>query len=161
DAHGLRRSNEDKAAAVRLLLADPEWAQKSSNWIAEVCRVSHTFVDNVRSSTCNVASSTGARLGRDGKARKARSKKAPPAAGDAWEEGSGTPEAKGSRPNPGEIIFDQRRFNDGMGILMRLIDRVGNAYGCKETPQAEGLRRQLGEFQDNFMKWMAEASSRK
>jgi hypothetical protein len=69
--HGLRRTNDDKRHAVLLLLGDPEWGDKSSHAVAEKCRVSHTFVDNVRLSTGNVASSAnGTRVGKDGKARR-------------------------------------------------------------------------------------------
>jgi hypothetical protein len=47
--HGLRRTNEDKRRAVLTMLNDPEWGQKSSEWIAKCCHVSHTFVNNLRS----------------------------------------------------------------------------------------------------------------
>lgn len=93
-SHGLRRTSADKRKAVKMLLADPEWAGKSDRWIAEACCVSHTFVGEVRgeleakatgsssSSTGNVASSNGkdahdsekstaatTREGKDGKTR--------------------------------------------------------------------------------------------
>lgn len=48
DSHGLRRSNEDKREAVKLLLSDPEWANSSDSWIAEKCRVSDHLVKSVR-----------------------------------------------------------------------------------------------------------------
>ena len=55
--HGLRRTNADKRKSVTTLLHDEEWGKNSSNWIAEKCAVSHTFVDHVRkerdNSTCN------------------------------------------------------------------------------------------------------------
>jgi hypothetical protein len=41
--HGLRRTNADKRRAVELLLADAEWAAKSSNWIAQTRGVSAVF----------------------------------------------------------------------------------------------------------------------
>jgi uncharacterized ParB-like nuclease family protein len=47
-AHGLRRSTEDKRAAVLLLLADEEWARASDRWIAEKCKVSNHFAGAVR-----------------------------------------------------------------------------------------------------------------
>ncbi len=40
--HGYRRTNADKAKAVRLALA--MWPAKSANSIAKVCKVSHTYV---------------------------------------------------------------------------------------------------------------------
>jgi hypothetical protein len=94
--HGLRRSNEDKRLAVKMLLADEEWASRSNNWIAERCRVSDHLVANVREeSTSNSRSSTSGsgdstsnsrsspgekpRRGKDGKTRKPRKKKPKPA----------------------------------------------------------------------------------
>jgi ParB-like chromosome segregation protein Spo0J len=47
--HGLQRSNDDKRYAVRLLLDDFEYADKSDREIAELCAVSHTFVSKIRS----------------------------------------------------------------------------------------------------------------
>lgn len=46
--HGLQRSWEDKRRAVQRLLEDPEWSQWSDRVIADKCRVSHTFVANLR-----------------------------------------------------------------------------------------------------------------
>jgi hypothetical protein len=46
--HGLRRTNEDKATAVKLLLSNPKWADCSDRWIADACKVSNHFVARVR-----------------------------------------------------------------------------------------------------------------
>lgn len=46
--HGLRRTNEDKRRAVRVLLDDEEWSTWSDREIAKQCDVSHTFVANLR-----------------------------------------------------------------------------------------------------------------
>lgn len=46
--HGLRRSNADKNRAVRRLLDDKAWRKKTDRWIADTCRVSHTFVAGIR-----------------------------------------------------------------------------------------------------------------
>jgi hypothetical protein len=53
------------------VLADEEWSKLSSRLIAEMCGVSHTFVDNVRKeSTCNGCKLTDEkRVGADGKSR--------------------------------------------------------------------------------------------
>jgi hypothetical protein len=53
--HGLRRTPADKRRVVRVLLRDEEWGAKSSRWIADAARVSHTFVEKVRRSIGNVA----------------------------------------------------------------------------------------------------------
>jgi hypothetical protein len=62
--HGLKRSAADKRKAVRTLLADPEWGQRSDRWVAEAAKVSPPFVASVRP-TVNVCS--GPRTGRDGR----------------------------------------------------------------------------------------------
>ena len=55
--HGLRRSNETKRRAVMTLLTDPEWGQWSDREIARKCKVSNTFVSNLRKNlTVNVDS---------------------------------------------------------------------------------------------------------
>mgnify|MGYP000931512482 FL=1 len=48
--HGLRRRDEDKAFAVKLLLSDNEWRYWSDREIARACHVSPTTVGNVRRS---------------------------------------------------------------------------------------------------------------
>lgn len=64
--HGLRRSNADKASAVKTALLLPEGAKMSDRQIAEHCGVSKTFVNNTRKnleeddSLATVASRTGA-----------------------------------------------------------------------------------------------------
>lgn len=67
-----------------------------------------------------------------------------------------TPRARTKRPNrkpkTGSILFDFKELNPPLGVLMRLIDKFGNAYHCKETPAAEGLRRLLGQFKADFKK---------
>ncbi len=46
--HGKRRTNEDKNRAVRLLLTDPDAKEMSNRQIAEHCKVSHQFVNDVK-----------------------------------------------------------------------------------------------------------------
>lgn len=48
DAHGLRRTRSDAQRAVLLLLADPEWGQRSDRWIASQARVDHKTVAKIR-----------------------------------------------------------------------------------------------------------------
>lgn len=54
--HGLRRSDDDKRKAVRLVLEDAEWGQWSDRRIAEVTATSPTFVGKVRASLTPPAS---------------------------------------------------------------------------------------------------------
>jgi len=60
--HGKRRTNEDKRKAVLTLLNDEEWGKWSSSKIADLCKVSHTFVDNIRNSLATVASDNRERI---------------------------------------------------------------------------------------------------
>jgi ParB-like chromosome segregation protein Spo0J len=46
--HGLQRSNADKRLAVSKLLADPDWKNWSDREIGRRCRLSNTFVSNLR-----------------------------------------------------------------------------------------------------------------
>lgn len=54
--HGLRRTSADKRRAVMTLLEDGEWSKWSNNEIAHRCGVSHTYVNNLRSSLETVSS---------------------------------------------------------------------------------------------------------
>jgi hypothetical protein len=69
-SHGARRTSKDKRQSVSVLLADPEWREKSDRWIAEQCAVDHELVGRLRKQLADSASS-GPRKGRDGKTRKA------------------------------------------------------------------------------------------
>ena len=55
-AHGQRRCNDDKRLAVSKLLKDKKWGKWSDREIAKRCHVSHTFVDNLRTSLATDAS---------------------------------------------------------------------------------------------------------
>lgn len=68
-AHGLRRSNEDKRRAVEAALRHPNAATMSDHQIADHCGVTHPFVGKLREeqvATSNSFQST-ARKGRDGR----------------------------------------------------------------------------------------------
>jgi hypothetical protein len=71
EAHGLRRSREDKRRAVQLALEDPEWSTWSDNVIAHHTNVSQPFVSKMRRelTTQNVLSDQPVRTGTDGVAR--------------------------------------------------------------------------------------------
>jgi hypothetical protein len=47
-AHGVNRTNADKARAVAAILARPEFAETSDREVARICHVSHPFVRAVR-----------------------------------------------------------------------------------------------------------------
>lgn len=57
--HGLVRSNADKRRAVLTMITDSEWSQWSDREIARQCKVSHTFVGNLRRETYPDSDATG------------------------------------------------------------------------------------------------------
>ncbi len=142
-SHGLPLSRADKRHKVKLLLALPDWAKKSNSLVAAACKVSDHTVAEVRAelepkteangSTSQTRSSK-TREGKDGKQR-AAARPAP------------------TRPaKNGAVTFDWKTFTAAFGALYREIDRLGNAYKCKDSPEAEGLRRLLREWRQEFRK---------
>jgi hypothetical protein len=63
--HGLRRTNEDKRRAVKILLQDEEWSAWSNVEIGRRCCVSDEFVRKVRASLPTVGSEPEPRTYRD------------------------------------------------------------------------------------------------
>ncbi len=50
----------------------------------------------------------------------------------------------------GKELFDWKAFNTDFGKLLRQVDTLGKAYGCKESTEAEKLRDLLSEFSTGF-----------
>lgn len=77
-SHGLKRTNEDKEKAVKVLLADAEWGQWSDGRIAESAGVTDRFVAAVRSRTTPNGSESNknqeTRIGKDGRSYKVKPK---------------------------------------------------------------------------------------
>lgn len=125
--HGLRRTNEDKRAAVMTLLNDPEWSQWSAREIARACAVSDPFVGSLRAVNANVSIEKPSRVkfttkhGTEStRPAKRENKKEPEKAHDTVDPGipASTPEATvadvpAAEPEyaPG---FDPRQFDPAM-----------------------------------------------
>ncbi len=68
--HGLKRSNDDKRAAVMKLLADPEWALWDDHAVARACKVSPNMVRQLRGTAVDTAGHRAtARVGANGTIR--------------------------------------------------------------------------------------------
>ena len=65
-------------------------------------------------------------------------------------------EPKKKKRESGTVVFDFKMFDDGFGILMRQVDRLGNAYKAKESATAKKLRDQLSQFKKDFQTWRRE-----
>ncbi len=80
-SHGLRRTNEDKANAVKIALAHPNGKKKSDRAIAEYVGVSHDFVGKIRrlpNMTTGDDGQLSHREGKDGKARRVKKQNTKP-----------------------------------------------------------------------------------
>jgi hypothetical protein len=56
-------------------------------------------------------------------------------------------------PKNGAVLFDIKPFEQALGTLVREIDRLGNAYKAKESPEAEALRDDLRQFREKYHSW--------
>jgi hypothetical protein len=65
-AHGIRRTNDDKRAAVKMLLDDEEWAQWSDREIGRRCGVDGKFVGRLRPAPSAVKPQIGRKVKRGG-----------------------------------------------------------------------------------------------
>jgi ParB-like chromosome segregation protein Spo0J len=57
---------------------------------------------------------------------------------------------KRKRPKSGSVLFDWRKFSAEFGALFRQVDVLGNAYGVKDTHEAEALRVELDQWKGKF-----------
>jgi hypothetical protein len=149
DSHGLRRTPADKRKAVSMVLAIPEYAERSDRWVAEQCRISDHLVASVRKeSTANSRSSEekptstngspAQRTGKDGKKRPAtqpRATKERDAGDDTDTEKSAAKAQRDSKAKQGKPIFDDRIIDDLIGKLSRAWntrqEKLGNTSGAK------------------------------
>lgn len=152
-AHGLRRTNEDKRRAVGLLLADPEWSQKSDRWIADACGVSHPFVATLRAQLVTVTScgdghheesDDAVLLGRDGKLRKQPARRAAASADDPAAPESSAPAdpIEAALAASGEFQAQLDRLQECRGIAAQLAAAPGGAFLTRHevTQYESGIR---------------------
>jgi len=64
-------------------------------------------------------------------------------------------------PKSGQIAYDWKPVNEGFGILIRQIDKLGNAFAAKESPEAEALREELSAWKMHFQDWHSFLTNRK
>ncbi len=57
--HGVRRTAEDKRNAVKMLLQDAEWKERSDRWIADACKVGDHLVADIRADNGQKEEHTG------------------------------------------------------------------------------------------------------
>jgi len=136
-AHGLRRSNEDKNRAVEAALKHPKAADMSDRDIADHCGVTHPFVAEVRKRiTGNGFQSTGNgyRKGKDGVKRKSPTKK-PKASKPAQSSQNGNekaapiPASTPTETDPDEEFHAKlQKFADGLQRLVSEYDFPPDAF---------------------------------
>lgn len=98
--HGLKRTNEDKRRAVKMLLNDEEWSKWSNVLIAEKSGVGETFVRNVREESGSHRANLKRHVGKDGKSypskKASAERKAPTSPQSQNGAGSSLPQNKSS-----------------------------------------------------------------
>lgn len=113
-SHGLRRTNDDKKRAVKVLLEDSEWTGWSDREIARRCGVSHEFVRQVRPQVSTVDASDK-RKGADGKSYSAKQKVSEPDNTSSAQ--SAEPELE-SEPLFGDMELDESDYDGETGELL-------------------------------------------
>lgn len=147
-AHGLKRSNADKRKAVRMLLEDDEWKQKSDRWIADKAKVSDKTVAKIRSeSTAGpTAEIRSSRTGKDGKKRKTPKK---------YDNKGDVQRARETGKVSGGITFDVEEIEEasilrdaeGTPIPQHLKDAHGQVMQINsKRHQLDELKRELLDF---------------
>jgi hypothetical protein len=86
---------------------------------------------------------------RDGKLPRAALKAVVDQREPGEEDGSRNGAANG-KPKNGAVLFDWRVFDATFGALLRQVDVLGNAFSCKESPDAEALRDKLASWKNGF-----------
>lgn len=61
----------------------------------------------------------------------------------------------------GKATFDWKPFESHIGGLVRSVDMIGNAYGVKESKEADGLRKRAVEWRDDFKSFYEKTSKQK
>lgn len=141
ESHGLRRTNEDKRRAVTMLLDDPEMAQLSDRQLAELARVSHPLVAEVKASTGKTTS--GPTIGKDGKVRGKKEEEQAP--GRNPREGCPRGEQKPREGHQGVAVqrFPRPASHRGPGVARpsRIVPPVGaDRWRCVVTLARDYLR---------------------
>jgi hypothetical protein len=181
ESHGLRRSDDDKRAAVQMLLQDDEWGRASNRWIAEQCKVSEGLVRKLKASgayvrTCDNQGSADSVnepqsepetvTGQDGKQYPARNTFQPSYARNNSLNGQGSTTStrgKGGKKGPknGAEKYRIKEFDKHFGYVAREIDNLGEAYGGKNSREAVRLHKQLSTFLADFKAWYKQLTGAK
>lgn len=124
--HGLRRTNEDKAKAVKAALQHPKGAELSDRQIAEHVGVSNTFVGKIRSQVSTDDTST--RKGKDGKSYPAKKppKKKPESQPEAKEDAEDEPEEEDEEI--GEDDGEQEQLSDDDEAIIAIEDTIRDVW---------------------------------
>lgn len=138
--HGVPRTTQDKANAVRTLLADPEWKNNSTHWIAQQCRVSDYFVDKLRTAQVNGNSQDGPSTSRAGSSTKK------PKPGDACEDEPRKGRDGKDRPARKPNAPSTSRAGSSIGEVLK--DREGTLLpkGCRDAWSDATLPNLLAEM---------------
>lgn len=158
--HGVQRSNADKRHAVKMLLADPEWAKASTSWLAQAAGVSETLVDEVRASLRPRTSRSEARRGRDGKVRRLPKPRQARGVRQPGDDTEAIKDEKRRARRIGKEVFDWRAYNAAFKTILQQIDGLARHLGLVNGQGAitgdlgyRGLDRKIKELDYETKQW--------
>jgi hypothetical protein len=168
--HGLRRTAKDKEAAVQILLEDSVWSTRSSNWIAEKCKVSWAFVDQLRPKASDAKKDANGKQGANGKQEETKAEDS----GSHMRTSDGTEEdkpkearrkgkdgkmygAKGKKEedkNGSEAGFDWRGFFLAFTPIAQVHNRIAKAHpGEKKSQEFKDVEESLESLAKALKAW--------
>lgn len=143
ETHGLRRTQRDKRKAIKAILEHATFSKKSDRTIAEMCKVSHPLVAEVRNQFLGNPSKPAEATEREGKDGKTRTV---------------APNPK-KAPKVGTEIYDWSNFENAFGGLVRQIEQVRDRY--KDAgPEYKAARNLLDELLKGSKAWKKRLISR-
>lgn len=153
DAHGARRTRQDKLNAIKLALADPEIRQQSDREIARMCNVDHKTVGKVRAGESSGALFDVARKGRDGKVRRSRKQVGISPVGENMAPDSALGGAGGGRGENDEgQMADGRANTAGAFNVVREMHELETQLGAEFSSWPEEKRHAFCVALANFAK---------
>lgn len=161
-AHGIRRTPEDMARAVTALLEHPTFGTYSARRIAEICKVSDTFVGvQRRAHEARVNARLEAERRASAKGRSPGRPRKPSAQKIVGKDGRVQTARKPRPAKAGRPVYDYPNFEKAVGNLKRELDRLYAGFGkvsaggavVKDDPyreMADHLARIVKTFKEQY-----------
>ncbi len=180
--HGLPLTQEDKKRKVKTILAEPKWKDASSRAIADLCMVSHHFVEKIRTGESGNNPKSSQRTASDGTraARPPRKPKPPkPSVPDTTATHGfqmckrcaniGAPSCDKCRnkhlaaqaKKKVEEEFDFTVVYAALQTLRAQKKKFTKQHGLKDSPHADAIENGVHELRVTFRTWYRETTNQK